>query len=744
MRGMLVRRSLVLLLAVLLPGALLWPVWRNAGLGAGEDDILYYFPSRYLLHQMIVDREYPWLNPWTGLGRPLLADPQTAAFYPSTWLFAFDPLVAYPASLWIHYALALLGMYRLLRAHRLDACAAVFGAIAFAFCGFMLAHRAHFSMQHAAAWTPWLFWRLERYVAEGGNGRLAGCAVLIALQCYAGHVQAAALCALGSLAYLIAQRGEWRATGARWLLAWFFGAGLFAAQAIPTFEYVRQCTRTSRGYVDFTENSWNPLSLIGFALPMAFGQRTPNLFDVPYWGPSHQCEQFAYAGVLPLLLAALALRSGWRADPRRRGWIALAAVGLLTSLGFLGPVAPILYWLPGASLFRVPARAMLLVNLALAALAARSVHELAARRTPDRARLRFLAQRWTARPARLALLVVGVPTAALSLATLLLPHSRGVPTISDMAPWRPAVLVPLAAWLLSLALLGTVAKRWESPRLRALLPLVLALDLGVIGWSIDVPTRALAPEPTLWPNARMEWVSALDDTRGRIWVVTSRTPRLPGEYVDSLAKGVANVNILDNVVSLTDYGPFQPRALDRVFGFKPWGEAPRLHALLNDTAWMQWYNVEWVLLCEPSLPEPRDCVPVLTTSSGYRLYRNPNVRGAAYLLDAAAPVAVHHEAHAPYRMTTRVDTFPREGPGDRARLVLSQLALPGWRASIDGEPLPVEALDGTLLSLRLPDRTPLRIDWEYSPPGLFVGIGVTLLTALALGGVCAYGNLAGR
>ena len=248
-------RIVVLLLALLLPGVMLAPVWRLRGLGAGEDDILYYFPMRSFFGDTIRSGQWPVLNPWVGLGRPYLADPQTAVWYPFTWLFAaLPPLVAYPLSLWLHYSLALWGMYRLLRAMSLDATAAFFGGVAFAFCGFLLAHRAHFAMQHAAAWTPWVIWRVSRYVQAppaAGRSRLAPAALACSVQAFAGHVQVALLTVAATLVYLLARplvevlrrrrtpshAGLPRLLG-RWALLGASGVGLFAVQWLPTSEYL--------------------------------------------------------------------------------------------------------------------------------------------------------------------------------------------------------------------------------------------------------------------------------------------------------------------------------------------------------------------------------------------------------------------------------------------------------------------------------------------------------------------------
>lgn len=730
-------RVLVAAAALLLPGVVLAPVWPLAGLGAQEDDILYYLPSRAYFGESVRAGQPLWLNPWTGLDRPFLADPQSAVFYPATWLFAvLPPLAAYAVGLWAHYGLALAGMYRLLRGHRYRRGAAVLGGVVFAFGGFMLAHRAHFAMQHAAAWAPWVLWALQRYAQRGRTDELALAGFLGAMQCFAGHVQIAALTALGSLAYVLALCGPaWRFAG-RWLLTWALAGALFAVQLLPTLAYVAECTRSDRTYFDFTEQSWHPASAIGFLLPMFFGQRVPNFFDVPYWGPSHQCEQFIYVGIVPLLLALLALRSGW-ATPDRRAWILLAGVAVLTALGRLGPVCPLLYWLPGASVFRVPARAVLLLQIALAGLAAGSAHQLCARMNPGRVRLRAVLQRWTQRPAwSVALLLLLLALLGVAIALL---SGPGGTAWSALALWKPNWWLPAGVMLGAFILLGHVARRWRQPGLIWLLPLFAVLDLGVIGWTIDVPPAHPTASALLSPLHEDDWPDEIRRTGGRLWVLTPRDSPddKPGQYIDSLAKKVANVNMLAGVASATDYGPLQPKVYDRIFPHAPWGETietdpqPRL----DDPAWRRPLNIRWILLCSDRLVAPPGCRHVATAPTGYRLYENTDAAGMSFMLDAAHPGIVVYEPASSVRFVTRVvpwpPALPRPGEGGPAVVVVSRLALPGWTASAGGVPLEIRPALGGLLSVVLPSFDPVEIEWRYSPPGLASGAAISL-TAVAV------------
>lgn len=722
------------LLIVGLPGVVLMPAWRLAGMGAGEDELLYYYPSRVQFAEFVREHQWPWLNALNGLDRPYLADPQSAVFYPPTWLFAIlPPLSAYALSLWLHYSLALWGMLRLLRARQMCYLAAAFGAIAFAFCGFLLAHRAHFTMIQAACWTPWLFWRIGRYVESGGNGRLMVAALVAATQCYAGHVQIAALCALGSLVFFLAGQTPRMLTARRWLVVWIAAGGLFAAQAVPTWLYVRECTRVEYGLADFVENTWNPISLINWLCPLLLGQPVENDLTMPYWGPSHLVEQFAYPGVAVLLLAWLVLKTGWRITAARHQWSLLLVFGLLVAASIL---APLLFLLPGASLFRVPARALVLVNLALAGLAALALHELAGPLTPDSVRLRAAAHALTRHPLWRSVLLLGTVAVLLAAAgTLVGPQTRSA-IVAALRPWNPALLAPLLFVAATLILLGLAARDWQRPSWLGLLLLLLVADLSWVGWTLLVPSNVTSVDRWLASRPRRAWLALMQGDSERLWVVTTRTGGLPGEYIRPLDRGVSNTNLLNGYASLTHYGPLQPRAYVGALGFEPWGERKHPEPLLADTDWMAAANVGWVLLCDRALPRPDAC-ELVWQQGELRLFRYNQTRDAAFLTDPTIVHAIHTTASSPYAFTTRIDFWPTpaENPPSYTQLVISRLALPGWRVWINEQPAKPTRYGDLYLAADIPVGGLVTVRWQYTPPGLSAGIIISAIVALLLLGM---------
>ena len=125
------------LLIALAPMAMLYPLWSNP-VSAGEDDAVYYYPLRKMVGQALARWEWPISDSLTAGGAAVLADPQSAVFFPATWLFAIMPAkLAYSLSIFAAFGVAGLGAWVYLRRLGLVKPAACLGALAFMFCGFL-------------------------------------------------------------------------------------------------------------------------------------------------------------------------------------------------------------------------------------------------------------------------------------------------------------------------------------------------------------------------------------------------------------------------------------------------------------------------------------------------------------------------------------------------------------------------------------------------------------------------------
>jgi len=157
------------------------------------------------------------------------------------------------------------------------------------------------------------------------------------------------------------------------------GLGLAAVQLLPTWELSRLSVRAGGlPYREAASFSLKP-RLLAYTLLPPFGVDLSQVF-----GSEAFTEFVAYLGILPLLLAGLGVLYG--RNPRKAALVILTGLGLFLALGGYNPVYYLLYKVvPGISLFRAPARWMLLYAFGGAMLAGVGVERIASQRVSESA-----------------------------------------------------------------------------------------------------------------------------------------------------------------------------------------------------------------------------------------------------------------------------------------------------------------------------------------------------------------------
>ena len=340
------------------------------------DALVYFYPNLTYLGASLQEGRLPLWNPYLFVGAPFLANSQTGVFYPPNWLvLALPAASAYAWSAMLHATLAALGTYAFARRALGVSCIGALGAaLVFAFGGFFSAQAGHLNQLQAASWLPLLL-----LVGDGLLRRpraplavLGG--VVLCLLLLPGHSQVAYLSLWALLLYALAFCAGAFLDGLRagqnlrrlavgqlprlWPLALLgaVGAGLAAAQLLPTYELSRESIRASGlSYDDAASFSLPPWKVLLGLLP-TFGD--PPVFS----------EWVGYVGLTGLSLAGLALAT--RPDRRAAAMLLIAGTALGLAFGEFNPAYPLVYWLvPGLDLFRVPARWLLLYGFGLAGLA---------------------------------------------------------------------------------------------------------------------------------------------------------------------------------------------------------------------------------------------------------------------------------------------------------------------------------------------------------------------------------------
>jgi len=366
--------------------------------------------------ETLLEGHLPLWNPLVGMGAPLLANYQSALFYPPYWfhflmyLFGGVGLMAWGQTLVVvfHLILAGVGMVELTRRLGLNRLAQTVSGLAFRLSGYLVARAWFASINAAVAWLPWVMYFALKAVRGSERFRWGKLGLVIGLQLLAGHAQTTWYTLL--LAGLWVAYWGWQRSSdqfdahsqvrGRWerfkfqvlslLVSEFklagavlLGAALAAVQLLPTAVYLSQSQRATAVEYDFamTYSFW-PWRLLGLLAPGLFG--SPASGD--YWGYASFWEDAVYIGLLPVLLALgvllKAIFTPKRFTERERSHSGLArprsfvlflfAVSLLSLLLALGKNTPVFPWLyrhiPTFSMFQAPARFTIWLEFALALL----------------------------------------------------------------------------------------------------------------------------------------------------------------------------------------------------------------------------------------------------------------------------------------------------------------------------------------------------------------------------------------
>ena len=483
------------LLCLLVMAILFWRVLAY-GESFGDGDLAsYYHPAKSIIAPLArASGGIPLWNPFFGSGQPFAANPEHEVFCPLTTLFFLLPFeIAYRLQVILPLPLAALCMFVFLRTLRRSRPAALFGALAWGFGGYLLSTTTLLPILFAVASLPLTLAFVVRVARQPRLRDVAALALCFGVQCLAGEPATLGATPLLGLVAALAQRREAgrRAGPALALaLALALGVAVGGATLVPGLHHAGKTDRAV-GLGEKQALTWSmpPVRVLELFSPHVLGHvepSNPSLFwGRPFYGDKENPYFYSiYAGLPVSLLALLALGTRRRVP---RSWIVVAVVGVLLALGSHFPLWPGLRRLPGLSSIRFPEKFVLLLILPL--IVASSLGFDQAVMGPTRGRrwlLRFLG----------GFVVVGVAGAV--LVSLL--SNRLAPGF----PWRVARVDAMRLAVVALVTLAGLHPRVSLGRAaRGLVVcVVLALDLASAGRGVIHTTpleRMAAVPPPLMP-----------------------------------------------------------------------------------------------------------------------------------------------------------------------------------------------------------------------------------------------------
>jgi len=793
-----------------------------------SDLVLQNLQWKSFIRDQLASGEFPLWNPHQFSGIAFFAAGQASTLYPLNILYyMLDLPAAYGWFMVVQLWIA--GVFMMLFARTIGAgrSGGMVAGVTYQLAAFFLASAVFPMIVASAAWLPLILLAIEgtirRAPIAGRPARLPWIALgAAALGCniLAGHVEITyyTLIVAGgwSAARLIA---AWRtlrlrglvATGASLLALVGLGGAIGAIQFIPLFEAAAGNFRAAGApFQQVLDWGHPPRDVVQFLMPNFYGSpaqhdyfdifalETISLVETPIyntagdrithteWGMKNYVEAALYVGILPLILAAIALIDSVtrrrRGSPPYRAILAILALASLTFMFGLPTYAILYYTLPGIDQLHSPFRWVFPFTLAIAALAGLGVEALIARtrvKAKSEAEQRQGTEQEGAKVRRVwvdAIALVSIGAGGLILLAIVAvrfgydrleaPIARVMASLAKAndAFSDPAMFVSVQATnalVLGVMLIGSgliviaLSRKWRGATLAA--ALLIAVDLmiatGEFNPASDPRLLDVTPPSIAWLqaqregryitldevgkapllNANMTMRYRLDDVRGYESIIPADTVR----YMESAYPQVQ-----------LEYNRIAPLYADRLDGV----DWDRL-ALLNVRYLITHANsAPDVITRTPAYPDP------LYADDSVHVYELPSrARAFTVGLDARTD-APQLDSPRPERIITVLADTGREiiyqvgggKPDSRAWLIISAAFDPGWRAFIreayvaDSQEtaLPIERVDGMIMGVRLPDdgQRGYLVRLVYSPAsfqiGLFasaIGSGITVLLVGAWG-----------
>ncbi|MEW6684883.1 MAG: YfhO family protein [Candidatus Edwardsbacteria bacterium] len=364
-----------ILLLLVLSLLLFLPYLTGAKMLFGTDWLSGGYSGRRLTAELTKEfHQLPMWNPYVYSGQPTVAGFAADFFYPTALFRLFIPThIVWTYTFIIHLFLAGLGTYLFLKELKLGLLPSFFGAIAYMFTGFLVSHTyaGHDGKLICECLFPLMLFFLHKGLTKGKFRYFIFAGAMLGLSLHSGHLQSAYYSGLVSFVYFLFYLWQKRKEKKTFKLILSYGlmivimVGIVAIYYFPIYANLKYGARgEAKGYT----------YAVSWSMPLVeiFDLITPDFVGVldNYWGPNYFKLHLRYLGILPLILAIIAIFYKWK-ESKVKFVSFLGLFALLMALGGSTPFYRIPYYLlPGVKMFRSPDLIFFVFAFCLSVLAA--------------------------------------------------------------------------------------------------------------------------------------------------------------------------------------------------------------------------------------------------------------------------------------------------------------------------------------------------------------------------------------
>lgn len=342
------------------------------------DPVRQQYPWRELVISLEKRLELPLWNPYNFSGTPLMANFQSASFYPLNILFFLMPFVdGWSLIIFLGPLLGGIFLFLYLNNLKLSKWSSVLGAFVFSFSGFSTSWLEWGTITHIVLWLPLMLLSIDKIFfnfrenpkSKIKNSKLWYFIFIFSLTSsfLAGHLQIFFYLFIFSWVYLFAR---WIQFGWQKKILFLFIIlnSLFiiltAIQWVPTLQFIFLSARNV-DVLDFNSPGWFiPWQhFIQFIVPDFFG----NPATLNYWGVWNYGELVGYAGVVPFIFALFAMF--FRRDRKTLFFGTFLFLSLIFAFPTFFAKVPFILNIPFLSTSQ-PTRLLFIVDFTLAVLSA--------------------------------------------------------------------------------------------------------------------------------------------------------------------------------------------------------------------------------------------------------------------------------------------------------------------------------------------------------------------------------------